>query len=157
MNIHRHGKFQSVGDFIDKLIKLFEGPYGSSKVLDKVFQVKIKLTVTFANNCLFWGKANSAVGRKLGLSDDEISKLAGISKSDFEYREWVALKYVRDFATLGGKAPTGEYLEDYYKLYSEKEQKHILKIAGQIDFINRLVSTITREKPAETCDLNLKN
>ena len=40
------------------------------------------------------------MGRKLGLSDDEISKLASIPKSDFEYREWTALNYARDFATL---------------------------------------------------------
>lgn len=97
------------------------------------------------------------MGRKLGLSDDEISKLAGISKSDFEYREWVSLNYARDFASLGGKEPTGEYLEDYYRLYSEKEQKHILKIARQADFANRLVRTITRENPAETCDINFKH
>jgi len=96
------------------------------------------------------------VGRKLGLSDDEISKLGNISKSDFEYREWVALNYARDFATLGGKEPAGEYLEDYYSLYSEKEQKHILKIARQMDFTNRLISTITRKNPAETCNITLK-
>jgi hypothetical protein len=96
------------------------------------------------------------VGRKLGLTDDEISKLSNISKSDFEYREWVALNYARDFATLGGKEPAGEYLEDYYSLYSEKEQKHILKIARQMDFINRLISTITRKNPAETCNITLK-
>jgi hypothetical protein len=96
------------------------------------------------------------VGRKLGLTDDEISKLAGISKSDFEHREWAALNYARNFATLSGKEPAGENLEDYYSLYSEKEQKHILKIARQMDFINRLMSTITRKNPAETCDITLK-
>jgi hypothetical protein len=96
------------------------------------------------------------VGRKLGLTDDEISKLGNISKSDFEYRKWVALNYARDFATLGGKEPAGEYLEDYYSLYSEKEQKHILKIARQMDFMNRLISTITHKNPAETCNITLK-
>ena len=157
MNTHRYGKFQSIWDFIDKFSKFFKGPYRTSKVFDKVFQEKIRITVTFANNCFFWGKARYAVGRKLGLSDDEISKLASISKSDFEYREWAALNYARDFATLGGKEPTGEDLEDYYKLYSEKEQKHILKIARQMDFTNHLISTITRKNPAETCNINLKN
>ncbi len=96
------------------------------------------------------------MGRKLGLSDDEISKLGNISKSDFEYREWVALNYARDFSALGGKEPAGEYLEDYYSLYSKKEQKHILKIARQMDFMNRLISTITRQNPAETCNITLK-
>lgn len=51
MNIHRYGKFQSVGDFIGKFIKLFAGPYGTSRVFDKVFQEKIRITVTFANDC----------------------------------------------------------------------------------------------------------
>jgi hypothetical protein len=51
MNNYRQGKFQSVWDFINKFIKLFKGPYGTSKVLDKVFQEKIRLTVTFVNNC----------------------------------------------------------------------------------------------------------
>jgi len=52
MNIHRYGKFQSIWDFMNKFINLFKGPYGSSKVLDKVFQEKIRISVTFANNCL---------------------------------------------------------------------------------------------------------
>jgi hypothetical protein len=53
MNTRRYGKFQSAWDFIDKFIKFFKGPYGSSKVLDKVFQEEIRITVTFANNCFF--------------------------------------------------------------------------------------------------------
>jgi hypothetical protein len=53
MDTHRYGKFQSLWDFIDKFSNLFKGPYRSSKVLDKVFQEKIRITVTFANNCLF--------------------------------------------------------------------------------------------------------
>lgn len=97
------------------------------------------------------------MGRKLEMSDDEISKLASMSKSEFEFREWVALNYVSGFATLGGKEPEGEYIEDYYRLYSKKEQKHILKIARQMDFANRFMSTITGKNPAETCSINLKN
>ncbi|MBT7085356.1 MAG: hypothetical protein HN931_04210 [Desulfobacterales bacterium] len=88
------------------------------------------------------------MGRKLGMSDDEISKLANISKSDFEFREWVALNYVRGFAALGGQEPVVEHIEDFHSLYSENEQKHILRVAIQMDFTNRLVSTITRKKPS---------
>jgi hypothetical protein len=88
------------------------------------------------------------------MSDDEISKLASVSKLDFEFREWVALNYVRDFAILGGKEPVGEYLEDFHSLYSENEQKHILRVAMQMDFTNRLISTITRKNPSEVCKIS---
>ena len=97
------------------------------------------------------------MGRRLGLSDDDISKLAVLSKADFEYREWVALKFVRDFAARGGQKPAGKDQAAYENLYSQEEQKYILKTARQMDFFNRLISTITRKDPAETCGLDLKN
>ncbi len=87
------------------------------------------------------------MGRKLGMSHDEISNIRRLSEEDFDHREYVALKYARDFATLGGKEPTGDTAADFRRLFSEKEQKCILSVAARMDFINRLVAMFSRKKP----------
>ena len=53
MKNKKQGKFESPWDFIVKFSGLFKGPYRVSETLDPVFQEKIRLAVTFANNCSF--------------------------------------------------------------------------------------------------------
>ena len=47
----RQGQFGSASDFLRKFFNLFRGPYGSCETFDKVFPEKIRLAVTFANDC----------------------------------------------------------------------------------------------------------
>jgi len=96
------------------------------------------------------------VGRKLGLSKDEISNIHRLSEEDFDHREYIALKYAHAFAALGGKEPPGYDHEEYRRLYPEKEQKCILSVAAKMDFINRLVATFSRKKPETVCHIKEK-
>lgn len=63
----------------------------------------------------------------------------------FDYREWVALKYVQDWAFLDGKEPVGDYIEDYKKSYSDKERAQILKIMRVMQFSNYFFNTIVKK------------
>ncbi len=75
------------------------------------------------------------------MSDDDVKKLVNLKKSDFDYKEWLALKYAQDRAFLGGNEPEGDYMDDYRKYYSEKERAHIQKIINMMMFMNSVGNT----------------
>ena len=86
------------------------------------------------------------MGRKLGISDDEIENIRRLVKDDFDHREYVALTYARDFAALGGKEPEIDTVAEFQRLYPENERKYIISVAAKMDFINRLMGIFSREK-----------
>ncbi len=81
-------------------------------------------------------KLHSAVGGKLGITGEDIEKLILLDQKDFEYREWLALRYAQDWIALGGGEPAGSYMEDFSKLYSPKERAYILKLVRMMRFAN---------------------
>ncbi|MDY6857019.1 MAG: hypothetical protein SWO11_20390 [Thermodesulfobacteriota bacterium] len=67
-----------------------------------------------------------------------------MDKSDFKYKEWLALKYARESGLIGGEEPKGDFLEEFEKNYTERERKYILKLIRVQGFANRLVNSIKR-------------
>lgn len=86
------------------------------------------------------------------MTHEDISVISRLNPEDFDHNEWVALAYARDFATLGGRDPDGDYMADYLRLYSEKERQCISKVAAKMDFTNRLVAFFVRKKSQPTVD-----
>lgn len=86
-------------------------------------------------------KHHSAVGGRLGITGDEIDKLIALDPKDFEHREWLALKYARDWTALGGNEPAGSYMEDFRDLYTRKERAYILKLIRMMRFANYFNNT----------------
>jgi hypothetical protein len=87
-------------------------------------------------------RIHSAVGRRLGIGAEDIDKLVALDRKDFEYREWLALRFVQDFAFLGGEVPAGDYMEDFNRLYAARERKYILKLARMMRFANYWNNTL---------------
>ena len=112
--------------------------------IDKKLREKILLTVSIGNNCSRWVKTHTAVGKQLGISQEEIERLINLDKSDFEYKEWLALKYARESILIEGEEPKGDYLEEFEKHYTKRERKYILKLIRVQGFANRLVNSIKR-------------
>jgi hypothetical protein len=81
-------------------------------------------------------KFHSAVGGRLGISADEINRLVELDKKDFEYREWLALKYAQEWIFLGGREPESDYMADYRRHYAKKERASILKLIRMMRFAN---------------------
>ncbi len=79
------------------------------------------------------------------MTKEEIENLISLEKSDFEYREWLALKFARDLVYADGKAPKGEYLKEFKEQYSEKDRGYILKLAKMQYFLTRVMHTIKRQ------------
>ncbi len=86
-------------------------------------------------------KLHSAVGGRLGITGDDIEKLITLDPKDFEYREWLALRYVQDWIALGGDEPAGSYMEDFHTMYSMKERTYILKLVRMMRFANYFNNT----------------
>jgi protein-S-isoprenylcysteine O-methyltransferase Ste14 len=81
------------------------------------------------------------------LTEGEIEKLIRLNKSDFEYREWLPLKYAQDWALSDGEEPRGDYVGDYQSHYSEEQRGYIHKIMRMMRFTNRLGNTLTPASP----------
>lgn len=136
--------FNSFPEFIVKTFALFRGStflmaYLKTKPL---FREKIHLTVAITNNCYAWTNFHSSLGKRCGIKKEEIEHLVDMNPSNFEHKEWCALKYIRDRALLGDKEPEGEYLKDYINLYTDRERSYILKIMRTMlysNYINNLI------------------
>jgi hypothetical protein len=106
---------------------------------------------------------HSAVGKRLGVSDEDITKLISLDKKEFDYKEWLALKYTQDWVFLNGEESTGDYIKDYQKFYSKKERNHILKLLRIMRFTNYLNNTLKKkswrtdlEGTSVTCSIHNK-
>ncbi len=86
-------------------------------------------------------KLHSAVGGRLGITGEEIEKLIALDPKNFEYREWLALRYAQDWIALGGDEPAGSYMDEYRKMYSPKERGYILKLIRMMRFANNFNNT----------------
>lgn len=78
------------------------------------------------------------------MTETEIGKLIELNKSDFEYREWLALKYAQDWALSKGEEPEGDYLGDFRSHYSHEHIEYMHKIVRMMMFMNSLGNTLSR-------------
>ena len=79
------------------------------------------------------------------MTDTEIEKLIELKKSDFEYREWLALKYAQDWAFLNGAEPESAYVGDFQSHYPKEQREYIKKIMRMMRFTNSLGNTLSRK------------
>lgn len=90
-------------------------------------------------------RIHGAVGKRYGVSQDFVEKLVALKKSDFEYREWLALKYARDMALMDGKSPENEDMHAFNRMYSQKESKYILKTIRFMIFSNCINNSFRKQ------------
>jgi hypothetical protein len=77
-----------------------------------------------------------------------------LNKNDFEYKEWVALVYAREWAFTRGENVPNELKEEFVKNYSKQEQGLIMKVIHIKIFINYLVSLFKKPGKDESCNIN---
>lgn len=68
-----------------------------------------------------------------------------MKKSDFEYREWLVLKYAQDWALLNGAEPESDSVADYQSHYPKEQREYIQKIMRMMRFTNSLGNTLSRK------------
>lgn len=132
--------FKSRTDFFKRLFDIFKGPtiLMTWWKVDKVLREKVLLTLSISNNCYGWVSAHSALGKRLGITQDKINDLITLNPANFKYREWILLKYVQDWGFSKGVNPSRENHQDYYLQYTKKERAYILKMMRVMLFSNYL-------------------
>jgi AhpD family alkylhydroperoxidase len=150
--------FTSFFDFLKRFINIFRGPTFISlySKLNPVLRQKLFLVVSMSNNCYGWVTTHSAVGRKKGITNEEISALIKLNKNDFEYKEWIALSYAREWTFARGENVPNELKEEFSKYYSKKEQALITKLLNTMLFINYFGNGVFKRpwRTDESCSIN---
>ncbi|MBN2077729.1 MAG: hypothetical protein JW838_02105 [Spirochaetes bacterium] len=82
------------------------------------------------------------MGRRLGISDEEMEKLAILDRDSFDFREWLVLKTARGFVDAGGRMGEWDHLNDYRRHYTEKERAYHLKLFRMMRFANLFNNTL---------------
>ena len=77
------------------------------------------------------------------MTETEIEKLIDLNRLDFEYREWLALKYAQDWALSKGEEPEGDYMAAFGSHYSNEQRQYMLKIMRMMRFMNSLGNTLS--------------
>lgn len=90
-------------------------------------------------------RAHSAFGRNAGLSLEEIRRLRKLELDEFEDREYVALKWVRDFLTRPDGVPE-DVEERFASAFAPSEQLYVKTAMKCMFCINLLMNAIQRSK-----------
>ncbi len=76
------------------------------------------------------------MGRKLGMTEDDIQRIYRLRREDFPPEEWELLNYVREWAWAGGKEPGGDAAAAVKKFYSPREMRYYRKLMNMMIFAN---------------------
>ncbi len=79
------------------------------------------------------------------MEQSDIDSLVYLKKDDFEYKEWIALTWVRHHILFEGEFPDPDLDETFKTLYSEKEQLRIIAVYKLMFFFNLLSNTFDRK------------
>ncbi len=70
------------------------------------------------------------------MTEEDIANLVTLYKKDHSKKEWLALRWARDWAVLRGKAPTGKNAQAFAQAYTVQEQAYITKICRMMKMAN---------------------
>ena len=90
------------------------------------------------------------------MSDRDIDVIVGLRQEDFDHREWVAMRWMRDYFLFEGDIPDRELVSEFERIYSPKERTKIFAVGKWILFANTLNNTIMEEVYEEGAACNIQ-
>ncbi|ACN16531.1 hypothetical protein HRM2_34560 [Desulforapulum autotrophicum HRM2] len=95
------------------------------------------------------------MGRKKGISKGEIANIYTLNQKDFDYTEWLILKYAREWTLVKGKNPSGDIVSEYETVVSSELRRYIDKLLRMMIFANYFGNKFLRRKKGhDACSLN---
>jgi len=68
-----------------------------------------------------------------------------LRQEDFDYREWVAMQWIRNYIVFEGDISDRELVREFERIYSQKEQVRIFAVVKMMLFSNMLSNTIVKD------------
>ena|GEM_PF-1245728 len=95
------------------------------------------------------------MGRKLGMTDEDIANLKVLRKDDFSHDEWMLLNHVREWTFNKGKDPEGTSIDSLGTSYSRKDIRFFYKLMNMMIFANYFSSRFLSGKTrvGEACPM----
>lgn len=124
-------------------LRAFLGLYGvaNSGSLDAPTRERIALALAQQNGCEYCVSAHTAIGRKAGLSADEIS--AARSGSSADAKAAAAVKFARSLMDKNGEIDTVELLEVRAAGYTDADIVEIITHVG-MNFLTNVLGKASR-------------
>lgn len=95
------------------------------------------------------------MGRKTGISKEEIANIYTLKQKDFDYTEWLILKYAREWTLARGKNPSGDIVSEYEAVVSAELRRYIDKLLRVMIFANYFGNRfLPGKKENDACRLN---
>jgi len=95
------------------------------------------------------------VSRKTGISKEEIANLYTLKQKNFNYTEWLILKYAREWTLVKGENPSGDIVSEYETVVPEELRRYIDKLLRIMIFANYFGNKfLRRKKENDACNLN---
>ena len=94
----------------------------------------VYLAVSFANECAYCSAAHSAIGRKAGISEDDLTALRTEQEGPFSVPERAAIQYARELTRTADARDTRGGLAEHF---SPEQVVEITLIVAMANFTNR--------------------
>jgi len=118
---------------LKNFVPLYGAVMGPGLVERRVKEL-IYLAVSFANECAYCSAAHTAISKKAGISEDELTALATEQEAPFSFPERAAIAYARE---LTRTADAGDSREGLAEHFSPEQVVEITLVAAMANFTNR--------------------
>ena len=125
-------------DALKSFVPFYSAVVGPGSV-ERRIKVLVYLVVSYANQCAFCIAANLPSGRKVGLTDQQVSAIQnqkdeGFSAEGFSDAERAAIRYARE---LTRSAKPGAARDALSKFFNDEQIVEITLVAAMANFTNR--------------------
>ena len=96
------------------------------------------------------------MSRKTGISKEEIANIYTLRQKDFDYTEWLILKYAREWTLVRGRNPSGDIVTEYEKVIPVELQRYVDKLLRMMIFANYFGNKFLNRKRKDTDTCSLK-
>jgi uncharacterized peroxidase-related enzyme len=120
-------------DALKTFIPFYAALVGPGSV-DRRTKMMVYLATSYANECAFCIAANLPGGRKAGLTEDELSRLANWQDEGFSPAERAAIRYAREL-TRTSRAQVSR--EEMFQHFTHEQIVEITLVIAMANFTNR--------------------
>ncbi|HTM48035.1 MAG TPA: carboxymuconolactone decarboxylase family protein [Bryobacteraceae bacterium] len=118
---------------LKNFVPLYSAIMGPGLVERRIKEL-VYLAVSFANECAYCSAAHIAIGRKAGISEDDLAALRTEQEGPFSVAERAAIQYARELTRTADAGDSRAALAEHF---SPEQVVEITLIVAMANFTNR--------------------